>query len=370
MRTTIEAPPTADATPSWAGRRGRSVAAGVGMLVVGFAAISAVGGVMAKRLADGLTPGRILGLALGVGSVVLVVRGWQLALVGLQRRWARITVAALATLVVGQFLLLPTAFALDATFRLKATGTGRTPADMGLVFDDVRFTTTDGLAIAAWWLPTRTGDAVVVLHGAGSTREAVLDHAAMLNRAGLGVLALDLRGHGESQGPRNEFGWGAEQDVIAAVDWLVARPEVTGQIGVLGLSMGAEVALTAAALDPRIDAVAAEGASARTWADARIIPDTHPVGLANEWAMFGVLDLLASAAPPQPLVAAIARIDVPVLLIAGNEEHEMAVGPIFREANPEHVTLWALSDTPHTAGLDVHPLEYRARVLATLGSPI
>jgi fermentation-respiration switch protein FrsA (DUF1100 family) len=336
------------------------------LLIGGFAAITFAGGVVAKRLTAGVTIGRVLGVAVGLAGIVLVVWGWRLALIGVRHGWVRILTAVAGTLLVAQFVLLPVAFALDATFRLAATSTGRTPADVGLPYEDVRFESADGLTIAAWWLPTRAGDAVVVLPGAGSTRESALDHAALLHRAGLGALVLDLRGHGESEGPRNEFGWGAERDVIAAVGWLEGRPEVTGRIGVLGLSMGAEVALTAAALDPRIQAVVAEGASARTWDDARIIPDTHPIGLANEWVMFGVVELISATERPQPLVDAIAGIEAPVLLITGSEQHEAAIGPRFREANPDRVTLWALADTPHIGALRVHPDAYRDRVLGVL----
>ncbi|HEX6844597.1 MAG TPA: alpha/beta fold hydrolase [Actinomycetota bacterium] len=333
---------------------------GAAMLVVGFALVAVLGGLVAKHLIAGPDPWSILGAAAGVAGLVLVVRGWQLLLGGLRRRWARVVLAVLGTVLVAQFVLLPVGVALDVVGRPKAEGSGVTPTG----YEDVRFTTADGMEIAGWWRPGANGAAVIVLPGAGSTREDAADQADVLAGEGFGVLALDVRGHGQSGGPRMEFGWGAEQDVRAAVDWLEARDDVTGGVGVLGLSMGGEVALTAAALDPRIGAVVAEGATVRTWDDARRMPSPHPVGLANEWLLFGLVDLLASAEPPMPLEDAVAAIDAPVLLIMGSPDNERQLGPVYRDANPSRVTLWDLPDTPHIAAIRTHPDEYRERVAA------
>lgn len=146
-----------------------------------------------------------------------------------------------------------------------------------------------------------------------------------------------------------EFGWGAERDVRAAVSWLLDRPGVTRGIGLLGLSMGAEVALTTAALDPRVDAVVAEGASARTWADARRDPNAHPVSLANEWVIFALLEALAPEPRPAPLIEAVTRIEAPVLLITGAPANEASLGPVSADAAPGVVELWAVPDAPTSA---------------------
>ena len=56
------------------------------------------------------------------------------------------------------------------------------------------------MTLAGWYAPSRNGAAVVLLHGAGSTRSNVLDEAVVLAEHGYGVLMLDARGHGESAG--------------------------------------------------------------------------------------------------------------------------------------------------------------------------
>jgi alpha-beta hydrolase superfamily lysophospholipase len=83
--------------------------------------------------------------------------------------------------------------------------------------------------------------------------------AERLHQAGFVVLALDLRGHGDSSGSLTA---GADlspmlQDVVAALGWLKHRPEVaTARIGIAGASVGASLAIQAAAADPSIRSVA------------------------------------------------------------------------------------------------------------------
>ena len=228
------------------------------------------------------------------------------------------------------------------------------------------------MELAAWWIPSRNGAAVLVLPGAGSTRDDVLSDAALLAREGYGTLMLDWRGHGASGGRLNEFGWGADADVCTVVSWVLRQPEVTRPVGLLGLSMGGEVAVTAAAADPRIAAVVAEGVSVRTLADARLRPGEWAIPFENDALMFGLVRLLGTASPPQPLIDAFRRIGVrPVLLIAGHDPAEAeALGPIYAAAAPGTVTLWSLADTGHIQALSTHPRAYRTRVLSVFDASL
>jgi pimeloyl-ACP methyl ester carboxylesterase len=280
--------------------------------------------------------------------------------------WVRVLIGVLVTLPVAQFVLLPAGVAVRATNRARPTSSGRTPAELGLSYEDVRFVSSDGTRLAAWWVPSENGAAVIALPGASSTREDVLTHAALLAGEGYGVLLLDYRGHGESEGRGMQFGWGAERDVSAAISYVVDRPEVTDGVGLLGLSMGGEVTLTTAALDHRVEAVVAEGVSARTWDDARRQEGAHPVSLANEWVIFHLVPLLTSAPEPIPLVEAVRQIRDPVLLIAGSPANEATLSRLYAQAAPDVISLWSLPDTHHIAALQTHSEEYMERVLGFL----
>ena len=76
----------------------------------------------------------------------------------------------------------------------------RTPADRGVAYEDVTFVTADGVRLSAWYVPSRNGAAVVLRHGATSTRVDTLDEAVVLAEHGYGVLATDARGHGDTRG--------------------------------------------------------------------------------------------------------------------------------------------------------------------------
>ena len=198
-------------------------------------------------------------LALVGGLVVLLVGGaW---LIRARRGWRRfVLIIALPALALLTATVLAPAVALT---NVPPTAVGSaTPADRGLSHEDVEFATPDGVRLSGWYIPSRNRAAVVLLHGAGSTRSAVLSHAEVLADAGFGVLLFDARGHGRSGGTAMDAGWHGNADLAGAMAFLVGRPDVDPlRVGAVGLSMGGEEAIGAAASDPRIRAVVAEGVS-------------------------------------------------------------------------------------------------------------
>jgi hypothetical protein len=135
--------------------------------------------------------------------------------------------------------------------------------------------------------------------------------------------------------------------------------------------MGGEVAVTAAAEDPRVAAVVAEGVSVRTFADARLRQGEWAIPFENDALMFGMVRLLGNAPPPEPLIDAFRRIgDRPVLLIAGHDPAEAELGPVYASAAPGTVTLWSLPDTGHIQALSTHPRAYRTRVLSVFDASL
>ena len=94
--------------------------------------------------------------------------------------------------------------------------------DLGASFEDVTLTTSDGLHLQGWYVPSRNGAAVIAFAG----RKGPQPHTRMLARHGYGVLLFDRRGEGASEGDPNMFGWGGTRDIHAAVDFLQHRPDV------------------------------------------------------------------------------------------------------------------------------------------------
>lgn len=123
--------------------------------------------------------------------------------------------------------------------------------------EDVELVTADGVRLRAWFSPGPKRSAVVFSHGGGGNRLDLLSEAAVLAHHGHGVLLLDHRATGESEGDLVTWGDRERWDVAAAVNWLAARPDVDpGLLGVLGFSVGSTTAALAAVADPRLRAVA------------------------------------------------------------------------------------------------------------------
>jgi poly(3-hydroxybutyrate) depolymerase len=164
------------------------------------------------------------------------------------------------------------------------------------------------------------------------------------------------------------WGWKGPRDVAGAITWLRSRPEVDpARIGALGLSLGGEIALTAAAAAPGLSAVVAEGVSARVPADLTYLPTdlTGTIGRLDAQIMWGVASLMSDATQPIPLTEAVARAaEVPTLVIVGAAADEAAAAPLLHEAAPG-LRIWEV-DAPHTGALALFPEEWEARVIAFL----
>ena len=107
---------------------------------------------------------------------------------------------------------------------------------------------------AARLVRARSQNRAAVIAFPGRTQP--VPHARMLIRHGYGVLMLDRRGEGASEGDYNAFGWAGEPDLRAAIGFLRRQPDVDpARIGGLG-SLGRR---RAPAPDRRAHARAARG---------------------------------------------------------------------------------------------------------------
>lgn len=354
-------------------RRGSRTGAGVAV-VVGSVSLASGIGVAGRRLAAGAVDvTALIGLVALLGGLFVVVRGFRHLFSGLGPAWLRIVVlvpSVLATIV----LTWSFALAVLAT-HVPETSIERIPADVGLVAEDVRFETDDGVTLAGWYVPSTTGGAVILRHGAGSTGSDVLDHAAVLAGRGFGVLVTDARGHGRSEGRAMDLGWWGSEDIRAAVEFVDARPDVDpGRIAVVGMSMGGEEAIGAIAADPRIGAVVAEGATGRTFEDLAWLAEVYgirgTIQQGIDWLQHTLTDLLTEADRPVPLAeAAEAAAPRPILLIAAGEvPDEGHAARHIQERSPDSVTVWTVQGAGHTGGLSTAPEEWESRVVGFLRS--
>lgn len=142
----------------------------------------------------------------------------------------------------------------------------RSPADLGLRYEEANFVTEDGVRITAWFIPADEANdthcTVIVCHGYPGNRSRFIDIAPALHRAGFSVLMFDFRGNGESTG-RPTIGRREVNDLDSATKWLrESKPNSSRSIGVIGFSMGGAVAIMAAARNEAIKAVVSDSAYA------------------------------------------------------------------------------------------------------------
>jgi dipeptidyl aminopeptidase/acylaminoacyl peptidase len=140
-------------------------------------------------------------------------------------------------------------------------GDPATPADIGLAYEDVRFTCDDGVTLSGWLIPAgrETRGTVVLMHGFSGHRLPWLGGFVPWLQRRYNVLLFDFRGHGGSDDALISLGTLEQRDVAAAVRFLQGRG--LGPIALMGISMGGSVAIMAAP-DLPVAAVVADAAYA------------------------------------------------------------------------------------------------------------
>jgi alpha-beta hydrolase superfamily lysophospholipase len=232
----------------------------------------------------------------------------------------------------------------------------------------------DGVLLRGWKVRAAKpeGDWVLVFHGVGDNRLGVLEHARVLLMAGYGVVMMDSRAHGISEGPMATYGWLERHDTRAVVDALEAA-EQPRHLFALGESMGGGIALQSAAIEPRIEGVVAEAAFASLreasydYAGLRRSPLLGKTLFApGTWTMIYHAERLAGlpGSEVSPEKAAAARA-FPVFLIC--DEKDVALPcrhtqRIFKAARGLK-QMWVVPGAYHTAALGYAPDEFRKRVL-------
>jgi hypothetical protein len=286
-----------------------------------------------------------------------------------RRRYVRRFLLVLGAAAVVYLLVVP----LYTAYVFTHVARGYVPeAELGIPHENVSFTTSDGLELKGWYIPSRNGAAVIAFAGRRGTQRP----ARMLARHGYGVLLFDRRGEGESEGDPNIFGWAGARDLDAAVGFLEGRQDVDpGRIGGIGLSVGGEMMLEAAAVSDGLKAVVSEGAGIRSLREAVAIPETSTrlqVSLLHAVVTPGVA-LFSNTLPPpslEDLVGRIAPRPVFIIYAVPGQGGESELSQAYYDAAREPKTIWQVPGAGHTGGIEAEPAEYERRVIAFFESAL
>ena len=297
-------------------------------------------------------------------------------------RWAlRRGAGRVLVLAVVLLAILPLAFAWSVASKVIATPqqsvSDATPGTYGLAFEEVAFKTEDGLTLRGWLVPAQgqARAAIVAAHGRGGSRRSFLDEVPGWHAAGYCVLTYDTRGFARSEaaGPGDGFagGW---RDVVAAAALVKQRCGVRN-VGVVGSSQGASNAIMAAARDPGITAVVAQGAGTNLYDVLRAVPTMKSLpdpllGLITRIALLRMHAPWASVTDlAHGTVSDVERIGPRALfLIHGSADETVPVlqaRTLYQRAR-EPKSLWIVPGGGHLGLRKLVGAEYETRVLRFL----
>jgi pimeloyl-ACP methyl ester carboxylesterase len=272
-------------------------------------------------------------------------------------------------------------------------GMNRGPADFGLRSETVSFDAIDGIPLKAWWLPASgmPRGAVIIAHGIDHTRQVMLPRAAFLVRGSYDVLAMDLRGHGESGGSIVSPGLLEARDVLGALRYIRSRGN-NEPVAVLGVSYGAVASLIAAAESPEIAAVIADGAYPRgkdvsedisshylhdprtnLWLRALFAASSFP-GVARATALAYYFRSGVYLGPELlSVIPSASRIKAPVLLISGKRDWIVPTDKalqILSAIRGDRKELVVIPNAVHDTTYSAEPVLYACTVLSFLDRSI
>lgn len=243
------------------------------------------------------------------------------------------------------------------------------PERLGFQFVDVDFPSRDGLMLSGWYVPPQNKATIVICHGFGGNRLMVSPVVRLLVKHGFGAMMFDFRAHGRSAGDLSTWGWLETQDLLGALDALQQRPEVDpARIGVLGFSLGGQVALRTAPGCGCIRAVAAEGPSPAVFADhvlSKRLSLKKILFMPYLWLLYAYHRLLVGSPVPMGVIESMGRIAPrPLLLITSGEAGEkLFVQHLFTQAQ-EPKTLYAIPEARHVEGVLARPEEYEHNLVS------
>ncbi|MGO9481664.1 MAG: alpha/beta hydrolase [Candidatus Kryptoniota bacterium] len=215
------------------------------------------------------------------------------------------------------------------------------PSQIGLRYVEKTLITIDGYKLKYWVIDdpncAKKIGSVIYLHGITDSKVSGLNYARELTKLCYKVYLIDMRRHGDSEGEYCTFGYYEKHDVSALIDRIQADAgESAGQelrhhgtdIILIGVSMGAAIAIQTAAIDRRVTRVVA------------VAPfyDLFSIVLDHEMHRFGIKSKLllklvlmraekiakfktCEVSPADDIL----KINVPILIVHGTEDKTVRI---------------------------------------------
>lgn len=137
------------------------------------------------------------------------------------------------------------------------------PDDLGLPYENIIFTTSDGKRLKGWLIYSEKSKGIIIcLHGYPANKSDILPVVEFLY-PDFSLLLFDFRAHGESEGKVCYFGLKEYLDVKSAIDFIKNNEKTKNlKIGIWGYSFGGAVGIISASKYDEIKALVSDSSFA------------------------------------------------------------------------------------------------------------
>ena len=127
-------------------------------------------------------------------------------------------------LIVSALLILASAWLFYISIRPPKIVSSITPRNLNMPYEQVSFTTVDGLTLRGWFVPSekKAAKTLILLHGYPADKGNILPALAFLH-ADFNLHLFDFRYLGESEGSYSTAGAKEVEDLLAAIRFLKTR---------------------------------------------------------------------------------------------------------------------------------------------------
>lgn len=148
-----------------------------------------------------------------------------------------------------------TTLAIKATRKLPESN----PTSVNLNFQEVDFYTEDGIRLNGWFVPNKSLDTIIIIHGVDANKSDgyILDLMKDTYDMGYSVFTFDLRAHGESEGKNLGLAYKEKNDLNASILFLKQEFDVQN-IVLYGISYGGTIVISNSNLDDSIEGIVAD----------------------------------------------------------------------------------------------------------------
>ena len=240
-----------------------------------------------------------------------------------------------------------------------------TPAEFDLPFEDVRFKTKDGLALAGWLIvKDKSRPTIIIGHGYPFDKGNILPVARFLYPK-FNLFFFDFRSFGQSEGRITTAGAREREDTKAAIAYLKKRKDIKHTFGAYGFSLSATTFLITDA--PEIKAIVADSPYTGGWGIIEALYRYFgPLKWPFVWLTGFYSKLFLGLNPSEvSVIESIKDQKVPVLLIHGDKDSQIPLRhsqEIYANSDKELTELWIVKDADHGMSYAVNPSAYKKKV--------